>query len=398
MPSIVIFSPSVFQDYGHEFDYATGLADALKSIGTIGVHIVGFDGPFLSRLPAGLVPHTLKQDAVANAKGSTFIQQIGWGVRRIAQSKKLIALALDVAEKFDARGVLFETFEYYSLARQIRRFKCPLRCVFHDTSFNSNQTSVAAALYKTAMSRSAASIAAHCERIYVHGVAMKENLASSVHLDPQTAERIMPIPYGAPAPSALDQVERGEALRALGIEPDGGPLLLAFGTLRRDKAFPLLLTGLSKAPHWRLLIAGPEGDMTFGELEALSCRLGISDRVFFKKRFIPRAEQPIYFGAADVIVGIYSPSIRHESGTCQLSRTYLKPIIASGPPDLEDYVRDSGAGWSVSAHTPEALAETLHQITYESDALKQAMQKRIEKCAFERSWPRVSAEVFRGWC
>jgi glycosyltransferase involved in cell wall biosynthesis len=398
MNSIVIFSPSIFQSYGHEFDYVTGLAGALSSLGTVSVHVVGFDGPSLSRLPAGITPHILKISSVVNAKGSTALQQIKWGLRRIGQSKNLIALALDVSNTLNARGVLFESFEYYSLARQIKRFKRPLRCIFHDTSFNTRQTSAPAALYKTAMARSAASIVEHCEHAFVHGKGMKANLVEGLRLDAQIAAQVVPIPYGAPQPSASGQIGRREARQALGIEATGAPLLLAFGTLRRDKAFPLLLTALSLAPNWRLLIAGPEGDMTFAEIESMARRFGVSEHVYCRNRFITQDEQPVFFGAADAIVGIYSPSIRHESGTSQLARTYLKPIIASGPPDLEEYVRKADVGWCVSEHSAESLARTLAEVEQVSDNRKRAMLGRIEECAAERSWPRVCDEVFRGWC
>ena len=398
MNEIIIFSPSVFQSYGHEFDYVSGLIGGLSTKSDVGVHLIGFDGPFADRLPSGVTPHILKVETVANAKGATAIDQIKWGLSRISQSKKLIDLTIEVANKLESSAVLFETFEYYSLASRISRFKRPLRCIFHDTSFNMQQTSIPAAIYKSAMARSAASIVAHCEWTYVHGTAMKDNLARSLRLKSEYASRVKPIPYGAPAPANSVQIEQTKARRELGIDGNNSPLLLAFGTLRRDKAFPMLLTALSLAPDWRLLIAGPEGDMTFDELESISRRLSISDRVICRNRFVTRDEQPVYFGAADAIAGIYSPSIRHESGTCQLARTYLKPIVASGPPDLEEYVQGAGVGWRVPEHTPEALAKTLARVKQATLQENAAMRARISECAEERSWSCVCSEIFRGWC
>ena len=36
-----------------------------------------------------------------------------------------------------------------------------------------------------------------------------------------------------------------------------------------------------------------------------------------------------------------------ESGTAQLSRSFLRPVLAGGPPDLEAYLESSAIGWVV---------------------------------------------------
>jgi glycosyltransferase involved in cell wall biosynthesis len=360
------------------------------------VHVLGFDGPFMMKTPPNVTSHTRPRGEFHNAKGSTALKQIKWGFQRISTYGRMVDFAIETAHTLNCDGVLLEEFEYFSLARKIAGFKRPLRCVFHDTSFNIRQTSVPAAIYKSAVARSAARIVRHCERTFVHGAAMKDNLIKSLGLDSRQALSVTPIPYGAPAPDEIRYIERSEARRTLGIESEG-PVLLAFGTLRKDKAFPLLLTALSLARHWRLLIAGPEGDMTFKEIAALTRQLGISDRVHCVNRFISTDEQPVFFGAADAVAGIYSPAIRHESGTCQLARVFLKPIIASGPPDLEAYVQEAGVGWAVPGRTPEALAQILTAVETTPEDQKGAMRDRIGQCAVERSWPRVCAEVFRGW-
>jgi glycosyltransferase involved in cell wall biosynthesis len=398
MKPILIFSPSVYQRSGHALDYVlNGLAKSAAALGSLDVHVLGFHGPFVTHTPPQVTPHTCELAGCDRSKGSNALQQIKWGFQRITNGGRLVESALKLARKLNCAGVLFETFEYYSLGRQISRFQRPLRSVFHDTAFNAHQTSVPAALYKSAMAHSAAKIVRHCERTFVHGSAMRENLIRSLGINSREASRIAEISYGAATPNEFRQVERAEARRELGIANER-PLLLAFGTLRKDKEFPLLLAAISQARSWGLLIAGPEGDMRFEEIHAIARRLGISDRVYCRNQFIPTGEQPVYFGAADAVVGIYSSAIRHESGTCQLTRAFLKPIIASGPPDLEAYVKKAGVGWTMSGHTPEALTETLSTIENVSVAQQSAMRERIKQCAAERSWTNVCAEVFRGWC
>jgi glycosyltransferase involved in cell wall biosynthesis len=397
MNSILVLSPSVYQDYGHTFDYVSGLAKAAVALGGLDIHVLGFDGPFALRMPPHDTPHTRALASFDHAKGDTPLKQIKWGLQRISQGRRMAQFAVDLSHRLNCAGVLFESFEYYRLGRQIARFNRPLRCVFHDTSFDTHQTSVPAALYKKAMAHSAARIVGYCERTFVHGVAMRENLIHSLRLGSRPASRITAIPYGTPTPSEFRHMERSEAQRTLGIAGDG-PLLLAFGTLRKDKKFPLLLEALALAPNWRLLIAGPEGDMTFEEIETAVLKLGISDRVCCRNRFISSDEQPLFFGAADAVAGIYSSAVRHESGTCQLARAFLRPIIASGPPDLTAYVQSTGVGWAVPHGTPQALANILSTAETESEDDRRAMRDRIEQCAIERSWSCVCAEVFRGWC
>lgn len=398
MRNILIFSPGVFQKYGHEFDYISGLAGAAAASGQAEIHVLGFDGPLAPKLNPRITAHTRMRGRIASAKGISLMGQIRWGLMRIWHSRKLLQDAVDLCAQLKPAGIFFESFEYYSLARKIGNFRQPLRCLFHDTSFNTRQTSVAAAVYKRAMAASAVRILGACERVFVHGDAMRSNLAATLDLSPSLAGRVNAIPYGAPGPEDVRQVQRGEARAALAIQEDSRPILLAFGTLRRDKEFPRLLEALALAADWRLLIAGPEGDLAFEEIEAQARRLGISERVLYRKGFITSEDQPLYFGAADAIAGIYSPSIRHESGTCKLARAFLKPIVVSGPPDLEEYVRKAGVGWVAADRTAGALAAVLAEASSASVADQDRMPERIRACAAEYSWPRVSANVFQGWC
>jgi len=398
MKRILIFSPGVFQSYGHEFDYVNGLASAAAATGTFDIHVLGFDGPFAAKLHAKITVHARHQGGIANAKGGSMFGQIGWGLKRIGQSRSLVRDALDLSARLNTAGIFFESFEYYSLARRVGRFRQPLRCLFHDTSFDRNQTSIAAAVYKRAMVASAVTIVKSCERTFVHGDAMKINLVRTLGLSASLAARVSAIPYGASEPSDVRQVDRAEARAALGLNGDPRPILLAFGTLRKDKEFPRLLEAISMANDWQLLVAGPEGDLGFEELENLARQLGICGRVHYRKGFIASGDQPLYFGAADAVVGIYSQSIRHESGTCKLARTFVKPIIVSGPPDLEEYVRKTGVGWVAADRTAAALAVILSLAAQASTVERSAVEERIYECARQFSWSRVCARVFDAWC
>ncbi len=109
--------------------------------------------------------------------------------------------------------------------------------------------------------------------------------------------------------------------------------------------------------------------------------------------FIGMEDHRKFFGAADAVINIYDESIRHESGTAQLARSFIRPIIAGGPPDLHRYVSETGAGWSVAPLSVDRLAEILGRAARFREPERAAMERRIYTAAVERSWDSVAARV-----
>lgn len=400
---LIIYSPDAFQLATHCYDYVGGLGKAVASTG-VDVVVVGWEGPLSHSAP-------LHEARLARTEGegrerSIYRRVLGglgdvtWGMARVWTERRLLAHLGTVVDGARDAAVLFESAEYIALSRFLRRERrtYPRACIFHDTSFNLRHASRVAAAYKYACRPFVREIIRRSDAVFVHGPGMRENLVTSVNAPPALAGRIHAIPYGAPHPDEVQRLDRGPARAQLQL-PDGQCLMLAFGTLRRDKRFDVVLRGLAQLPEWHLLVAGPEGDVSYDELLGMARSAGVLDRVRLDRGFVPPQRQPLYFGAADVVVAIYDGSTRHESGTAQLARTFLRPVIAGGGPDLLAYVETTGTGWPVDVRDPGSFARVLAEVDRSGAMRSRQLESRIHACAVSRSWAVVSRTFLShlGW-
>lgn len=378
---LVIFSPGVYQSIGHAFDYVGGLGSALDAEGVEG-HVVGFEGPRM--LPGALHQHAVGRAGSGTHRATSLLAGVQWGIKRIFDQERLLAELHRVVAMVGADHVLFETFEYVTLARHIGKLDVPYSVIVHDTNFNAQHQSPVAAAYKTLVRSLVRRIVVGADRAFVHGAGMRDNLADLLRLPVAPAV----LPYGAPPPPD-DVMNQDDARAHLGLHTDA-QVLLAFGTLRDDKNFPLLFEALGRAPKWTLLIAGPESSLTYERLRVQAAAAGVADRIIERPGYIDVDEHEAYFRAADAVTAIYDPSIRHESGTAQLARTYLTPVVACGPPDLKLYVESEGVGWFAHEPDPEAVGAVLRTIADRDSEERAAMEAQIRQCAMGRSWPAVA--------
>ncbi|NMO16600.1 glycosyltransferase [Pyxidicoccus fallax] len=399
MPNrLLIFSPSAFQPSGHQQSYLTGLGEALSRL-DVEVHVLGLRGSVT--YPPPLVPHAVGGDA-ALASRSAYRERLGrlgdvaWGTHRLQRQANLLSELRRVHQHLGSPPLLFETFEYISLAAHLARARRRHRqvCIFHDTNFNLKHASPVAATYKLLARPFARHILRSVDRAFVHAPGMRENLVANVDPERRYMHKVEVLPYGAPHPDQVPRMKRAQARAALGLDTRR-KVALAFGTLRADKCFRLVFEALARSPAWELLVAGPEGDVSYRQLEALREQTGLQERVRMVPGFIPVGEHARYFGAADAVLNLYDEHIRHESGTAQLARAFLRPVIAGGPPDLLDYVRETGAGWAVSPLTVDRLAEVLDDAARQDEAGRSDMERRIHAAAVARSWDAVASRVFR---
>jgi glycosyltransferase involved in cell wall biosynthesis len=398
MPSnhLLIFSPSAFQRCGHQQSYLTGLGEAITRQG-VEVHVLGLAGSV--SYPSSIVPHLIGEDTPLGSR-SSYRERLGplgdvaWGTARLTDQANLMRELQRIHRWLGAPPLLFETFEYLSLATYLARSPRSHRqaCIFHDTNFNMKHASVIAGAYKFLARPFARHILRRVDRAFVHASGMRENLLENVDPQRRYTSKVEVIPYGAPHPDTIPRMNPEEARASLGISTQR-KVALAFGTLRADKCFRLLFESLARSPEWELIVAGPEGDVSFRQLLTLCEQAQIQERVRMFPGFIGMEDHRKFFGAADAVINIYDESIRHESGTAQLARSFLRPIIAGGPPDLHHYVSETGAGWSVAPLSVDRLAEILGRAARIREPERAAMERRIYTAAVERSWDSVAARV-----
>ncbi|MEO0526418.1 MAG: hypothetical protein AAFZ89_04290 [Bacteroidota bacterium] len=385
MNKIVIYSPGAFQKYGHSFDYSKGLAESFIELG-YDVTIFGMSGPLSFQKKINV--HKIDLADGLKAK-HTLLQKIKWGFIRIKNYQRLSEEFKNYYQSLQNKPlVIFETFEYFSLGFNIKPFANNYLCVFHDTNFNFKQTSLLAGIYKFLCRIPSRIILKNSKQAFVHGEKMKSNLVSQMGSKYQ--KKISVIPYGAPTPRVTSIAPDKKSKQTLGLNLEAR-YLLSFGTLRSDKEYLPVVEVLKTKKNWGWIIAGPEGDYSYKQLEKLALDNGITDKIHTFPKFIQNHEQQNYFMASDLVINLYKPFIRHESGTVQLARTYNKPVLVSGPPDLTAYVAERNLGWiGTSEHEIHNILSTYEKLDTEE---LQQLHSNIYDIAMENSWIKVAKKV-----
>ena len=157
----------------------------------------------------------------------------------------------------------------------------------------------------------------------------------------------------------LDRVAKQGKREELGL-PGQGFLLLAVGSLSRQKGYDDLLAALSllqekKEAGWQLAVAGsgPLG----GELRALVEELNLKQKVLFLGR---RDDVPELMAAADALVlssrweGL--PGVVLEAMAAEL------PVVATEVGGTPELIVDGETGFLVPAAAPQELAEALEKL------------------------------------
>lgn len=166
---------------------------------------------------------------------------------------------------------------------------------------------------------------------------------------------------------AAGRIDKADARRRLGV-PQGEPLLLFFGFVRRYKGVDSLLDAIKllhdhgRAPY--LLVAGEVWD---GEarLRRRIESLGIQERVRVDNRYIPNEEVGTYFSAADVFVAPYTAGT--QSGSLKIAQDFSLPAVVTetiAPPEGFP----EGRGRVVRPGDVPALAQAISEMTAPSGA------------------------------
>lgn len=169
--------------------------------------------------------------------------------------------------------------------------------------------------------------------------------------------------------------------------PSEAPLLLFFGVLQKYKGLPVLLDAFEQVrvqmPETRLLVAGyisrtvPEGVLP---------RLQNHPFIHTDLRFIPDAEVPAYFAAADIAVLPYLYVT--QSGVALAALTQGCPMVASDVGGLSDVVIPEETGLLVPPNDVPALAQALLTLL-KNPELRQKMSQQGRLLAHQKfnwSW------------
>jgi glycosyltransferase involved in cell wall biosynthesis len=123
----------------------------------------------------------------------------------------------------------------------------------------------------------------------------------------------------------------------------------------------VLLRALARAPaHVTLTVAGEFWGGT-GETEKLIAELGIGDRVALRPGYVPAAEIPDLFAAADALVLPYREATASQNAL--LAFAHGVPVITTTAGALAEPVRDGVDGLTCAPGDTDDLARVLKEIS-----------------------------------
>jgi glycosyltransferase involved in cell wall biosynthesis len=185
-----------------------------------------------------------------------------------------------------------------------------------------------------------------CGRIVVHAAA---EAALARALAPGVPLHHMHLPAVLPPPRT--PLGRHEARARLGL--NGGPWALCFGLVRRYKGLADMLHALTlpACRDVKLLVLGEfyESESRYRRLVE---RLGLAARVRMQNRYVPSAEVPCAFAAADVVVLPYRSAT--QSSVVPLAARARRPVVVTATGGLAE--ASEGIGRVVPPRDPAALA------------------------------------------
>jgi glycosyltransferase involved in cell wall biosynthesis len=212
-------------------------------------------------------------------------------------------------------------------------------------------------------------------------VALTEAVAADIRgMRPDARIAVLPHPlydhFGAP-------VEQATARERLGLPADAR-VLLFFGLIRDYKGLDILLdafAGLDERHH--LVIAGePYGDMA--PYQERIARLPRPGRVHLHARYIPDAEVPLFFGAADAVVLPYRSGT--QSGITAIAQHFALPVLATDVGGLKEAIAHEVTGLVIPSPEARAVREAIGRL-FEEDRLvrfRKALQDRRAALSWER--------------
>jgi D-inositol-3-phosphate glycosyltransferase len=226
------------------------------------------------------------------------------------------------------------------------------------------------------------------DRLLVHCLATAEGLAERFGVP---GDRVSVVPVGVSL-EASETPDRASARRRLKL-PSENTLVLLFGVVREDKGVAPLIAAVARLaarhPDLRLVIAGrPQG---LGRRQILGwARAGGLDEasVILRLEYVPTAEVPLYFGAADFVVYPYLKV--DQSAALTLALAHGRAAVVSRVGGLPELVDDGVSGLIVPPGDVGGLAAAIGDLV-SNPGRAEAMGRAAAIASRKLSW-RLAAE------
>lgn len=206
--------------------------------------------------------------------------------------------------------------------------------------------------------------------------------------------RILPKGVEKPAPYILQR----EARAKLGL-PEDKAILLHFGSLHPGKDIETVLSAIRDVPDALLVHAG-EVVPGFNLKQAVE-RCGLQSRVIIRDYYIPEAEKPYYFAAADAIILSYKRDFWQTASMLGEAAKFKLPAIASDVGELGELTKKYKVGLVFEAEDAPSLKGALSDFLSSSRRKREAMASNCEKLCDDFSldiWAHKCVELLTELC
>jgi glycosyltransferase involved in cell wall biosynthesis len=225
------------------------------------------------------------------------------------------------------------------------------------------------------------------DAIICHGREAREKLISNFKVP---AEKIRIIPHG-PMFSEKGVETKVESRVKLGLPVDE-TLVLCAGVINEYKGIPFLLDAWKRLAESgvkkRLLIAGTGDanllDQVRGKVEAEH----LGPTVSLWLRFIPVAELPLLYQAADILVYPYKAGT--TSGALLTGLNYEKAIITTRLPFFREHLKEDVEAIMVDYGDIDGMAQALARLINEPEKRESLSRGATKRIATDDSWKNIA--------
>ena len=206
-----------------------------------------------------------------------------------------------------------------------------------------------------------------------------------------SADRVSVIPHGVPARGRASENAKRDARRELTL-PRLGPVILAFGNIRRYKGLDVLLRSfrrlLDEGQEPTLAIVGQPWD-SFEQYANLIDELDLGARVRTWLEYVPEEKVETFFVAADLAVLPYT-RFDGQSGVAALAISFGLPLLVTDVGGLPDLVDDERV--VVPPNDLEALANAMLAILKDG-GLRLKLAADSKRRAGELDWGSIARQT-----
>ncbi len=193
------------------------------------------------------------------------------------------------------------------------------------------------------------------------------------------------IPHGSYVGLHGPRRDRRESRAQLGLPADEF-IALNLGTFRPYKGLELLLDAWQDMPGQLLIVGGAKDQAYASQLKA---RAALQPNIRVQPQFVPDADLPLWFAAADVIVLPYRKLL--SSGILLWALSYGVPVVAPAVAPVQELISEGQQGFLFAPESLEELRAALWRAINHPQL--SALGERAYQAALPFDWPTIAAKT-----